>query len=258
VGARLRAITFDLWDTIVRDDSDEPKRRARGLRSKRDERRHLVWEALHRLESLERFAVDLAYDTADAAFNTVWHEQHVTWPIETRLRVVLAGLKRQLPPKELAEVVRAHERMEVEIPPELVPGCREALESLSRNYRLAIVSDAIVTPGRCLRDLLAGHGVVQYFQGFAFSDEVGRSKPDRTMFEFAAKQLGVQSLDEMLHVGDRDHNDVKGPQSLGMKAILFTASRDVDRLVTSADAVCGNYQELPDIVDRLARQQAQS
>ena len=42
----IKAVTFDLWDTIVDDDSDEPKRAAKGLRSKRDERRHLVWSAL--------------------------------------------------------------------------------------------------------------------------------------------------------------------------------------------------------------------
>ena len=36
--------------------------------------------------------------------------------------------------------------------------------------------------------------------------------------------MGV-GLEEMVHIGDRDHNDVKGPQKLGMKAILFTATR---------------------------------
>ena len=43
----IKAVTFDLWDTMVVDESDEPKRAAQGLRSKRDERRHLVWEALN-------------------------------------------------------------------------------------------------------------------------------------------------------------------------------------------------------------------
>ena len=35
----IKAVTFDLWDTIVYDDSDEARRKAQGLRSKRDERR---------------------------------------------------------------------------------------------------------------------------------------------------------------------------------------------------------------------------
>ena len=35
-------------------------------------------------------------------------------------------------------------------------------------------------------------------------------------------------------------NDVRGPHALGMKAILFTATRDRDRAGSTADAVCGS------------------
>ena len=57
----------------------------------------------------------------------------------------------------------------------------------------------------------------------------------------------------MVHLGDRDHNDVKGPHALGMKAILFTASRDrTTRTTTTADAICERHRDLPAIVDRLA------
>jgi putative hydrolase of the HAD superfamily len=247
----IKAVTFDLWDTIVYDDTDEPKRAAQGLRSKRDERRHLVWQALERIGPADRAAVDIAYDVADAAFNKVWHDQHITWTIAERLQVVLDGLGRSLPEDDFEAVVEAHEVMEVEIYPEAIEGIGEALEALSKRYKLCIVSDTIVTPGTGLRALLGKHGLKDYFSGFAFSDEVGRSKPDRAMFEAAARQLGVEFF-QMVHVGDRDHNDVKGPQALGAKAILFTASRDADKATTSADAVCERHADLPAIVDRLA------
>jgi putative hydrolase of the HAD superfamily len=71
------------------------------------------------------------------------------------------------------------------------------------------------------------------------------------MFESAAGQLGV-GLDEIVHIGDRDHNDVKGPHALGAKAVLFIATRDVDKENTTADAVCASYPELPAIIDRLS------
>ena len=85
--------------------------------------------------------------------------------------------------------------------------------------------------------------MVQYFSGFSFSDEIGRSKPHYSMFQAAADQLNV-GYEEMLHIGDREHNDVKGAQALGMRAILFTAKRDNDKHGTSADAVCQSYKEL--------------
>ena len=46
--APLKAVSFDLWDTIIDDDSDEPKRRAQGLRAKPEQRRHLLYQALNR------------------------------------------------------------------------------------------------------------------------------------------------------------------------------------------------------------------
>jgi putative hydrolase of the HAD superfamily len=71
------------------------------------------------------------------------------------------------------------------------------------------------------------------------------------MFEAAASQLGV-AMAEMVHIGDRDHNDVKGPQELGMKAVLFIATRAHDKDRTSADAICARHAELPGIIDGLA------
>ena len=246
----IRAITFDLWDTLVIDDSDEAKRAERGLRSKFDERRYLLWEALNAAEPIDLETVRLAYNVGDAAFNKAWKEHHITWPIDERLRVILKGLGRELSDAAFDAVVRAHAEMEVDIPPDAMPGAGPVLERLAKRYKLCIVSDAIVSPGTCLRRVLENHGLAKPFSGYAFSDEVGHSKPHPSMFDSAAEQLGV-AVGEMLHVGDRDHNDVKGPQQLGMKAILFTASRDGDKANTTADAICESFDELEAAIDRL-------
>ncbi len=95
--SRVRAVSFDLWDTVFIDDSDEPKRRRQGLPPKRVERRDLVYRFLSRHGAIDRALVDSAYDTADSAFQQVWRHQHVTWAVEVRLQVLLAGLKRVLP-----------------------------------------------------------------------------------------------------------------------------------------------------------------
>jgi FMN phosphatase YigB (HAD superfamily) len=108
-----------------------------------------------------------------------------------------------------------------------------------------------LTPGTQLRGLLATYDLKRYFSGFAFSDEVGHSKPHRAMFDSVAGQLSVD-FSEMVHVGDRDHNDVKGPQALGMKAILFTGRRDADKATTTADAICADHADLPATVDSLS------
>jgi putative hydrolase of the HAD superfamily len=125
--------------------------------------------------------VTLAYDTADAGFNLVWKELHINWTVAQRLRVVLNGLGRSLSQDAFDRLVDDTGRMEVEIPPDAIAGIADALAQLSQRYKLAVVSDAIVTPGVGLKAILEGHGLARYFSAFAFSDEVGHSKPHRSM-----------------------------------------------------------------------------
>jgi HAD superfamily hydrolase (TIGR01549 family) len=247
----IRAVTFDLWDTIVDDDSDEAARSAKGLRSKRDERRHLMWQALNGIQEIDLETVVQAYDVADAAFNVVWKENHINWTVEQRMRVIVTGLGRSLPDDVMATLIDDTGRMEVDNPPNAIDGIGEALAELATRYKLCIVSDAIVTPGTGLRKILENHDLISHFSGFAFSDEVGHSKPHRSMFDSAAEQLSVD-VTEIVHIGDRDHNDIKGPHAIGVKAILFTATRADDRDMTTADAICDHPRDLPEIIDELA------
>lgn len=249
--AAVEAITFDLWDTLVDDDSDEVARAERGLPTKRQARRRCLFDALHATGSAAPEMVDLAFDVADAAFNRVWREQHVTWTVDERIDVILKGINRTLPAETRSTLIEQLETMEVDIPPNLIEGCDAALALLAAKFPLAIASDAIVTPGRLLRQLLENHGIKQYFSAFAFSDEIGHSKPHQSMFEFLARELDVP-LERMVHIGDREHNDVRGAHALGMRAILFTATRDADREGSEADAVCDSYADLPAIIESLA------
>jgi HAD superfamily hydrolase (TIGR01549 family) len=246
----IKAITFDLWDTVIHDDSDEGKRTAQGLSSKKQARRELALAVLNRHAPLDETTLVTAYDTMEAAFNHVWHEQHVTWTVDERISVLLAGLARTLPDPDRAELVAGLEEMEVSVPPNPIEGIAEAIAALAGSFKLGVVSDAIYSPGRCLRQWLQMHDLLQHFQGFAFSDEVGHSKPHHDMFASVASQLGVE-IDDMLHIGDRDHNDIKGAHALGMKAVLFTATRDRDKNHTTADAVCGRAADLPAIIHRV-------
>ncbi len=248
----LTAITFDIWETIIVDDSDEPKRAAQGLRSKPDERRHLLWEMLNRHEPIDKTLTDTAFDVHEAAFRKAWYGMSVTWEVPDRVDILLGGLARDLPGNERDELIAAMENMELQVKPDLIDGAADVIAALAERYKLCIISDTIFTPGRGLRELLNHHGVKKYFSGFVFSDEVGHSKPHADCFASAARQLGTDYA-EMVHIGDRDAKDIVGAQALGMKAILFTAARDEGaRETTKADAVVGAYAELVAAIDRLA------
>ena len=249
---KIKAITFDLWDTIIHDDSDEPKRKAAGRPTKKEERRELVYHYLSRHEAVSREMVDRVYDTADAAFTKVWKEYNITWAVEERLGIVLKGLKRDLPAMEFAELVRLHEEMELEIRPDIIPGVKEALEQLHGKYKLGIISDAIFSPGRALRQILSDAGLLGLFEVFIFSDEMGRSKPDISIFNAAIESFGIKPA-ELVHIGDREHNDIEGPHQAGARAILCTAVIDRGSGMTKAEAQFDEFRALPDIIAKLDR-----
>jgi len=243
----IGAITFDLWDCLFCDDTDEPKRTAAGLPSKPVARRQLLHEYLNRHAPIDRATVDLAFDLGDAAFRKVWHDQHVTWKVPERLRVILEGLKRDLPANELSALAGLLEGMELEFRPNPAPGAVEALKALHGKYKLSIVSDAIFTPGRNLRQLLEGAGMLEYFDHFVFSDELGYSKPHPAVFQSVADAFGID-LKDIVHIGDRPHNDIGGPHSVGARGLLLTVvkNRPLDGHVP--DAVCDDYAKLPSIL----------
>ena len=246
----IKAITFDLWDTVFIDDTDEPKRKAAGRPTKAIERRQLVKQFVDKHQPVSQEIVNASYDAQDAAFRKAWHDQHITWSVTERLEIVLKGLGATLPKDEMTELVRLHEEMELEFRPDFIPGVHEAIKSLSEKYKLGVISDAIFSPGRSLRKFLEDENLLEYFTTFVFSDEVGCSKPAECVFNSAKEGLGVE-FNEIVHIGDREHNDILGPEKMGMKSILCLAALDRGSDRNRADAFFENYNELPNLLENL-------
>jgi len=247
----IKVISFDLWDTVLIDDSDEPKRAALGRPTKADERRGLVFDALAGAGiPVSRAGVELAYAVTDAAFRSVWQEMNVTWSVRRRLCVLLDGLGRSLGDDELRDLVRHHEEMELEVMPDLVPGVADAIADLRGRYRLAVVSDAIFSPGRVLRRILEHYGLLEVFDVLVFSDEIGCAKPDPRTFRAVLEKTGCTSR-QLVHVGDREQKDVAGAHGVGSRAILVPIVVDRGGPDTQADAICRDYGQLASIIDTM-------
>lgn len=246
----IRAVTFDFWDTLFIDDSDEPKRAALGLPAKVEARTRLILDELGGSRpDLSPLAISGAWGQANAWARKQWHEAHHTPTVAVRLQR-LYGLLGLRPTPGFPGLVDALEAMEVDVMPDPVPGVPALLAALARDYRVGIISDTIVTPGRGLRRILAAHGLLGLIDHCAFSDELGCSKPAPGIFLAAAEGLGV-APSELCHVGDREANDVAGPQAVGARAILYTAVKDRGSAETAADAVCADPLRLPELLRAL-------
>lgn len=247
----VRAVTFDFWDTIVVDDSDEPKRAAAGMPAKSEARRQLfVAEVLAHHPEVGEAAAAAALEAANAWFRHAWKVEHQTPSLDARLFKGFEELGLGRTPGFDA-MVEAYASLEVETPPDLAPGIREALETLSGDYKIGIVSDAIVTPGSHLRKVLEHYGLLDYFEVFVFSDEAGASKPDRKVFDVAADGFGCE-VAEIVHIGDREYNDIGGPVGCGAMSVLYTGAIDRGHVpTTQATVVCEHHQDLAGLIAAL-------
>jgi putative hydrolase of the HAD superfamily len=93
------------------------------------------------------------------------------------------------------------------------------LDSLrDRGLKTGLVSNAF-DPGWLLHRDLEQMGLGERLDVAVFSSEVGRRKPDESIFRAALQALQVEP-EEALFVGDRRYEDVRGAKELGMTTVL--------------------------------------
>jgi HAD superfamily hydrolase (TIGR01509 family) len=98
----------------------------------------------------------------------------------------------------------------------ILPGTRDALERLRKEYALAVISNADGRIDAVLRDC----GVVDCFRSITDSGKVGHEKPHPAIFEAALRAMEAEAA-ESLYVGDVYSVDYVGARQVGMQAVLF-------------------------------------
>ena len=96
----------------------------------------------------------------------------------------------------------------------LYPRVAETLELLSNRYRLGVIANQ--SPGA--EERMKMHGIHDFFQVFALSGELGISKPDARIFEFALRQSGCLPS-QAVYIGDRIDNDIRPAKRLGFSTV---------------------------------------
>ena len=143
------------------------------------------------------------------------------------VRELLAGFDVELDDEELHRFLEA-EHAAWEPARQMGAQTHALLDSLrSRGLKTGLVSNAF-DPGWLLHNDLERMGLAERLDAAVFSSEVGRRKPDETIFRAALEQLDV-APERALFVGDRRYEDVRGAKELGMttvQAFWFRADDD--------------------------------
>jgi len=205
----VKAVTFDFWNTIATvPPGAMNEARKRGIRA--------ACEG-HGVE-VEAELLVAALEEAGLSWERSWAAGKHLHPQEAAEALVgslgIEGAAREM----VAEAFLGAGR-EVEL--EFAPNIRSCLEALrEREIQIGIVCDVGFSGGELLRELLADEGLLGYFNGWGFSDEVGHYKPAPQIFEAALRALEAQPA-EALHVGDLRRTDVAGAAALGMRTVRY-------------------------------------
>lgn len=96
----------------------------------------------------------------------------------------------------------------------LFDGAMQVLDALQKKYRLALVSNCAIGTSDVIEDL----GLIEYFDCFSLSYEVGVRKPDEQIYLEALRCLGLKP-DVCVFVAD-EISDLEGACDLGLKTLL--------------------------------------
>jgi putative hydrolase of the HAD superfamily len=270
----LKAIAFDLWETLITDTPELSKAQER-LRLTRMEE-ILTNAVASRPSAVGRgggflLTADCELRTAvEHAHRALWHRCHdLYWssdidvPCRRQIEHFLEELEldaASFDERVLEELEHAYASAALEILPKTVEGAEDMLTTLkSRGLGVGLISNTGRTPGSVLRSILGELGLASSIDVMVFSNEHGECKPQSSIFEELRRGLGV-AAEEMLFVGDNLYVDVYGAQRSGMKAVHFqppvrgtaVAPAVEHTLEIVPDATVQSLRELLAVIDALS------
>jgi putative hydrolase of the HAD superfamily len=239
VTRRPTAVTFDCWNTLLREEDwpEAHRRRADAV-----------------LRAARESGARVEPEAAAAAFDRAW-QRHVDLWIEgvaSGARQVAGWAMHELgalahgPGFELLVAHLEHASHSSRVVP--VDGAVETVERLvAAGVRCALICDTGLTPGRVVREHLTRLGMIPGLAAQLFSDEVGVPKPNPRIFHAALAALAVAPAGAF-HVGDLRRTDVAGARGVGMGSVRLSAAHDDASELPEADHVAASHAELRQIL----------
>ncbi|MFW9999864.1 MAG: HAD family hydrolase [Candidatus Hodarchaeota archaeon] len=207
----IQAITFDLWNTIF-TNKFYTEIRINWFTQFLKER-----DIFFSLIDIKN-AFNIAFNLPEGYFKK---NNHIF--TEDRLLIMLNILKLDFSENDKDLIKNKFEAVMLDDPPSLKKGVKRTLEELSLTYKIGLISNTGITPGRIIIKVFEEYNILQYFQVMIFSDEIGYYKPHTLLFNTALKELECDPR-YAIHIGDRLDTDIKGAKECKMYTIWVNDS----------------------------------
>ncbi|TXT60294.1 MAG: putative HAD-hydrolase [Promethearchaeota archaeon] len=222
----MKAITFDLWNTIFKN--------------------HFYNQTRFRFfaDFLKNKGISISKEKLASGFKKGFYLSELNIEdigyrhihTEERIKNLFKFLGLEQNSNQISTIKEEFESFMLEDPPDLKSGVIKTLNQTSNNYRIGLISNTGVTPGKIIEKVLEKYEILKYFDSTVYSDEIGVYKPHPKIFRMALKEL-QSSPGETLHVGDILETDIKGAKNLGMKAVWIE-----NRNIKPSEDLMPNYK----------------
>ena len=130
-----------------------------------------------------------------------------------------------------------------------LPGAEEAVEALSKKYRLFLASNgtASVQKGR-----MTSANLYRFFEKVFVSQEIGHNKPSFAYFEAAFAQIPGFDKSKCIMVGDSLTSDIRGGINAGIATCWVNPNGDPGREDIRPDYEIGYLHQLEALLESLA------
>ena len=235
----IQAITFDLWNTLLTNKFYSDMRisyftnflETRGI--------------IHSFKMVkEAFSLAFKLPPRDLERNEYRHIYTMT-----RILKMLEILNIEFSEYDKNLIKQNFEDVMLIDPPPLKTGVKQTLKKLSSDYKLGLISNTGVTPGRIIKKVFENYKILQYFHTTLFSDETGFYKPSPIMFETALKNLKCEPPNA-IHVGDLLETDIKGAKESNMLTIWINDSFSSRSKNFQPDF---EIQQIPEVIEIIRR-----
>jgi putative hydrolase of the HAD superfamily len=243
----IQVVILDMWQTILIDEREWGRERTR-------------IRLLGAQQALQDFGESYTEDHLREAFRACYRTCRAVreeggdltfkHQVETFVNNVDEGLLERIDRQTFARVLNRYADAFYDSPPTIADGVHDMLGTLKqRDYRLGLISNTGMTPGRLFRAFMEEVDIIQFFDHLTFSDEVMMSKPAPAIFLHTLASMDAH-IEHTVFVGDHLRNDIMGAQELGMRTV-WVEGFDTSGLEITPTTSIEKIADLPDALERL-------
>ncbi len=216
----IRAVSFDLYDTLVQWTEDFADRYGRYPN--------------RALSAFKAVGISLTEDQLRPINERVWYESWANFQshgtevplsdtINNLIDQVTAGKSLQVKDRQKLHHLLTSQWYKLELENAVaMPGARETLDQLkARGIKVILTSNASWSQ-RHVQRVLNRFGLLEYFDAISISSDIGKMKkpniPD--FFHHSWDKLGIP-YQNILHVGDNPNDDVLGARNAGARSTHY-------------------------------------